>query len=84
MAAIKHQGLTDGVTSEWTIMATVKPGQEEAFREYAKAQVKKSLTTEDVVIAVGTVHDYRYLVTRQPLACHVHVQFRRRLEPVHR
>ena len=70
MAAIAHKGLTDGVTSEWTIMATVKPGQEEAFKEYARTrirEVKQSPTHEDIVIGVGTVHDYRWLVLDNPL-----------------
>ena len=64
MAAIKHSGLTDGVTSEWTLFAKIKPGHAEKLREYAKtrrAEVNKTGAL-DVVIGVGTVHDYRWVI----------------------
>ena len=67
MPAIKHEGLTDGVTSEWTILATVKPDQEEAFREYARNRIRRGeakewSTKKDIIIGVGTVHDYRWVI----------------------
>ena len=64
MAAIKHSGLTDGLTSEWTLFAKLKPGHAEKLREYAKtrrAEANKTGAT-DVVIGVGTVHDYRWVI----------------------
>ena len=64
MAAIKHQGLTDGVTSEWTLFAKIKPGHGEKLREYAKARRARFSGSgeEDVVLGVGTVHDYRWVI----------------------
>ena len=56
--------MTDGVTSEWTIIAKVKPGQEQALREYASTRRKEAVERgyeADVIIPVGTVHDYRWV-----------------------
>ena len=57
--AKKWKGLTDGVTSEWTLITKIKPGQEGAAREYSDAVQQNVGRTKDVVIPVGTVHDYR-------------------------
>lgn len=62
MAGIKHKGLTDGVTSEWTIIGKVKPGQEEEVRKYAEGRVRESAAHQDTIINVGTVHDYRFVI----------------------
>ena len=62
--ATKWKGLNDGVTSEWTLVATVKPGHEQALRDYAATRIKEARETgyeNDVVIPVGTVHDYRWV-----------------------
>ena len=56
------KGLTDGVTSEWTLIAKVNPDQKEALAEYAATQATRAKEEEDVVIGVGTVHDYRWVI----------------------
>ena len=64
MAGPKWKGLNDGVTGEWTIIAKVKPGQEEALRKYAKdklAEIDRGGKVTDLIIPVGTVHDYRFV-----------------------
>ena len=63
MAATQRKGLKRGVTGEWTIIAKVKPGHEGAMREIAKTRPTEiSGKNEDRVVAVGTVHDYRWVL----------------------
>ena len=61
--ARKWKGMSDGVTTEWTLITKVKPGQEEAVRQFVNAMDQPdSPTITDVIIPVGTVHDYRTVV----------------------
>lgn len=65
MAAQRWKGMSDGVTTEWTIIAKVKPGQEQALRDFGKSQLREDKDTggtEEFVIPVGTVHDYRWVI----------------------
>ena len=63
MATAKWKGRKEGVTSEWTIIAKVIPGHEQALRELGKTRAMEFSEGEkvDEVLGVGTVHDYRWV-----------------------
>jgi hypothetical protein len=56
------KGLTDGVTSEWTLIGKVIPGQEKALAEFAARHALAIKKEQDFIIGVGTVHDYRFVI----------------------
>ena len=62
--AKKWKGMKEGVTCEWTIIAKVIPGHEQALREQAKARAMETSekAKADEVLGVGTVHDYRWVL----------------------